>query len=104
MSHTYTKTANERLKYVFDFAPLTNGTGESDWLASGVTIASKTVTVDSGLTKTNDYITDTNTSVTVLLDGGTAGTTYKVTCQITTSESPSETVERSIYITVIPEK
>ena len=81
------KDPGDVLDYKFDFAPLTNSqTGaNSDWLESGETISTATVTVDSGLTKDSDSITDTNTSVTVWLSGGTAGEKYKVLCEIVTS-------------------
>lgn len=84
------------LDYKFDWAASTNGTGVSDWLASGETISSRTVTVESGLTKDSDSLTDTNTSVTVWLSGGTAGTVYTVTCHIVTSDNRTD--ERSITI------
>lgn len=57
----------------------------SPFLANGETIATKTVTVEAGLTKVSDTITDSNTSVTIRLSGGTDGTDYDVTCLITTS-------------------
>ena len=87
--------------FKFDFAPLTNGqTGaESDWLASGETITSKTVTVDSGITKDSDTITDTSTSVTVWLSAGTAGTKYRVNCEIVTSAGRTD--QRSMMIKVV---
>lgn len=71
---------------IFDFASLTNGTGRSDWLASGETISSYTATVDSGLTKDSDETVNTATGVRVWYSGGTAGTSYTITCAITTSD------------------
>lgn len=66
----------------------------SNWLAASETISSATVTVDSGLTK--DSQSNTTTSVTVWLSGGTLGTTYKVVCRITTNQGRTD--ERTIGI------
>lgn len=84
------KDPDSVLDYVFDWAPLTNARdgAVSDWLAAGETITSGyTVTVDSGLTKDSDARSDSNTSVTVWLSGGTAGTDYEVVCHIVTSSA-----------------
>jgi len=95
-----TKGPNEGLDYVFDFAPLTNGRegAESDWLASGETISTRTITAETGITVDSSSITDTNTSVTVWLSGGTVGQEYAVDCRITTSAS--RTAERRMVVTV----
>ena len=66
------------------------------WLAFGETISSKTVTATTGLTVDSSTITDSSTSVTIWLSGGTAGASYTVTCQIVTSASRTD--ERSITI------
>lgn len=94
----FIKDPDEVLDYKFDFAALTNGSGAANYLQSGETISSHTVTVSSGLTKDSDDITDTNTSVTVWLSGGTVAELYTVTCNIDTSAG--RTVERSIYVDV----
>lgn len=86
------------LDYKFDWKSLTNGSGLSDWLATGETISTKTVTADTGITKVSDSLTDTNTSVTVWLSGGTAGQSYKVVCQIVTSDGRTD--ERTMVIKV----
>jgi hypothetical protein len=98
MPRHFVKDPDSVLDYKFDFAASTNGTGTGDWLASGETIASRTVTVDTGLTKDSDSITDSNTSVTVWLSGGAAGTEYNVACEVVTSAS--RTVERTMVIYV----
>lgn len=95
---TYIKDPDAVLDYKFDWKALTNGSGTTDWLDTGETISTRSVSVDTGITKDSDSITDTNTSVTVWLSGGTAGETYTVTCQIVTSDSRTE--ERSIKIKV----
>lgn len=76
------------LDYAFDW---------SDWLDSGETIASTTITVASGLTKDSD--SESDGIVTIWLSGGTAGTSYTVACKIVTSSSRTD--ERSITIMVI---
>jgi hypothetical protein len=86
---TFTKDPEAVLDYKFDW---------SSWLATGETISSKTVTVGSGLTEDSSSITDTNTSVTIWLSGGTTDTDYSVECKIVTSDSRID--ERSITIRV----
>lgn len=98
MPREFTKDPDAVLSYKFDWKAKTNGSGPSDWLASGVTIASQTITADSGITVDSSSITDTSTSVTVTLLGGTAGNSYKVACKITTSDG--QTDERTITIKV----
>jgi hypothetical protein len=98
----WVKDPDAVLDYKFDWQALTNGTGTSDWLASGETIAaaSHTITVTpvtaSPLTVDSSSQTDANTSVTVWLSGGLAGTDYKVACEITTSASRTD--ERTMKI------
>ena len=98
MPSIFRKDPDAVLDYKFDWKALTNGTGDSDWLASGETISSYTVTVDAGLTKDSDAKTDTNTSITFWLSGGVAGVDYKVACEIVTSASRTD--ERTIKIQV----
>ena len=84
---TYVKDPQAELDYKFDWAPLTNEApgAVSDWLASGETIESYTLTIAGGITNVSDSRTDSNTSVTVWLSGGSAGREYRVTCHIVTS-------------------
>jgi hypothetical protein len=96
MASSYIKDPDAVLDYKFDWKASTNGTGSSDWLASGETISSHTITEDTGITVDSSSLTDTNTSVTVWLSGGTAGTDYDVACKITTSASRTD--ERTITI------
>ncbi len=100
IKNIFLKDPNAVLDYKFDWSPLTNGAdgGTSDWLASGETISSRTVTVSTGLAKDSDGLTDTNTSVTVWLSGGTDGVDYTVACKIVTSDSRTD--ERTITIRV----
>lgn len=83
----YIKDPDATLKYKFDW---------SSWLATGETISSQVITAETGITADSGTITDTNTSVTVVLSGGTVGAVYDVACKITTSNSQID--ERTIKI------
>lgn len=65
-------------------------------LPDGVTIASAAWVVPSGLT--NGGGSNTTTTATVRLSGGTVGTVYMVVCRITMSDG--EVDDRSIYLDV----
>lgn len=54
----------------------------SDWLGTD-TISAVSWTVEAGITKDSEG--NTTTSATIWLSGGTAGTSYEVTCHITTA-------------------
>ena len=98
---TVTKDPDAVLDYKWDWAADTNGSTDpdaTDWLASGETISSAVITVPTGITKDSDSLTDTSTSVTAWLSGGTAGTHYEVACKIVTSESRTD--ERTIKVHV----
>jgi hypothetical protein len=60
------------------------------------TIASAIVTVETGITKVQQ--SNTTTSVTVRLSGGTAGAQYTITCQATLSTG--EVFQRSFEVAV----
>lgn len=68
----------------------------TNWLAASEEISSATVTVESGITK--DSQSNTTTTVTAWLSGGTLGETYEVTCRITTNQGRTD--ERTIGIRV----
>jgi hypothetical protein len=87
---TTIKDPNEVLDYKFDWA--------TNVLAVGETISTSTVTASAGITKASDSITDTNTTVTVWLSGGTAGQSYTVASRITTSSA--RTYERTMTVRV----
>lgn len=88
---TYERTTTAVLDYKFDLAPLTNGRsdGESDWLASGETISSYTVTSsDADLVIDSSAITDSGVSVTVWISGGDiTDSVYFVDLHIVTSDA-----------------
>lgn len=98
----WVKDPDAVLDWKFDWKALTNGSDKSDWLAAAETIASHTITITpvttSPLTKDSSAQTDTNTSVTVWLSAGLAGTEYKVACEIVTSAARTD--ERTIKIKV----
>ena len=98
MAQIFVKDADAVLDYKWDWAALTNGTGESDWLASGETISTITVTAATGITVNSSSRTDSNTSDTGWLSGGTAGNDYTVACKIVTSASRTD--ERTVTVRV----
>ena len=57
----------------------------SSWLSTGDTIATSTWTVETGLTV--DSETNTTTTATVIISGGVAGTTYKITNSIVSANA-----------------
>lgn len=70
-----------------------------DWaanLATDDTIATANFTVPAGITK--DSQSNTTTTATVWLSGGTAGTTYNVVCRITTADGRTD--DRTLRIVV----
>jgi hypothetical protein len=99
-SSVFTKDPDAILDYKFDFAPLTHSVSgaTSDYLANGETISSCVVVASSGLTVASYAATDTNTSVTAWLSGGTVDTDYNVACKIVTSQSRTD--ERTIIVRV----
>lgn len=82
----FIKDPDAVLDYAFDW--------EEYWLESGETIASHTITVQTGITKDSD--SESDGIVTVWLSGGTAGSTYEVACEIVTTNGRTD--ERTISI------
>lgn len=103
MSDRWLKDPDDVLNYKFDWAPLENGTGDSNWLdrtsSPLESISSHSITAESGITVDSSSITDNSTTVTVALSGGTAGSKYNVTCQIVTSTG--QTVDRTAVVKVL---
>ncbi len=98
MASSFVKDPDAVLDYKFDWAASTNGSGSSDWLdtANAETISSHTITAETGLTVDSSSITDSDTSVTVWLSGGTVGEKYSVTCHVVTSASRED--DRTVTI------
>lgn len=86
MIHTHDPQAT--LDYAFDWTA---------WLREGETLMSATVTVPDGITKTTETATSTGL-VTYWLQGGTHGSSYKVTCHVVTNQGRED--ERSDIIEV----
>ncbi len=101
MSKTFAKAPAEVLDYRFDMKPFTNGRAgaETDYLESGETLASFTLSPESGITVDSSALADASTSVLVWLSGGTLGETYTVGCVAVTSNS--RTLERSINVKLV---
>ena len=93
---SFLKDPDAVLDYKFDWKALTNGTGTSDWLATAETISTFTIDADTGITVVSSAKSDSDTSVTVWLSGGTAGTDYAVRCEIVTNQSRTD--ERTMTI------
>lgn len=106
---SYKKDPDSILDYIADFAATTNGRTNdgvvvADWLASGETISSATVTAtnitgtDSSLTVDSSSIIDTNTAVKFWLSAGTLGQIYDVVVHVTTNAGREE--DRTIRIVI----
>jgi hypothetical protein len=95
MSTSFLKDPDATLDYKVDW---------SGWLQTGETIDTCVVTAETGITVEDGArapaLADTDTSVVFWLSGGTAGTEYNVTCQITTDAVPARTDERTIRVVV----
>lgn len=84
------KYATEKLDYVFDW---------SNELASGETISTVDYVVESGLTEESADNTNTTTTSTVWVSGGTAGVDYTVSCTMVSDQGRN--FEDSMIIQVI---
>jgi len=88
MADTWIKDPDATLDYTVDW---------SDWLVGGDTISgTPTWAVPTGITKASQ--TNTTTTATITLSGGTANVDYDVACKITTAASLID--ERTIHIKV----
>lgn len=68
----------------------------TDWLVTGDTISTHSVTVQTGLTE--DSSSDTDTAVTAWISGGTVGSSYTVVFHITTVDGRQD--ERTLTLTI----
>ena len=84
----FIKDPNAVLEYQIDW---------SSWLGAD-TIVTSTWTVPTGITK--DSSTNTTTTATIWLSGGTAGTRYELTNRIVTSNTPARTNDQTIIIII----
>lgn len=83
----FLKDPDAVLDYVFNWA---------DWLAAGETISTSSITVESGITKNSE--SNTTTTATVWLSGGTEGNRYRITSRVTTSQGRTD--DRSAIVRV----
>ena len=91
-------SANSQKKLKDPDSTLDFGFDWEDWLDDVTdTIAASTWTVPAGLTKDSDTFDDTTT--TIWLSGGTAGTWYTCVNHITTAAGRED--DRSLYIKVV---
>jgi len=95
---TLVRDSEDVTDWKFDFASSTNGSSSSDYLESGETISSYTITISTnsspGLILDSDSKTDTNTSVTIWISGGVRGYKDIVSCVAVTSNA--RTLKRSV--------
>lgn len=87
MPKRFSKDPGAVLDYMWDW---------SDWLATGDTIDSALITAATGITL--DSSTNTTTTATAWLSGGTAGQAYDVACKVVTVDGRTD--ERTIRIVV----
>lgn len=86
-TNQFTKDPDDVLDFELDW---------SSWLGTSETINTSTWTVATGITKDSD--TNTTTTATIWLSGGTHGTAYQLTNRIVTNQG--RTKDQSIYISV----
>ena len=89
MDNAFDKAASAILDYQWDW---------SLWLAPGETITTATFSVPSGLTLTSQ--SNTTTTATAWLSGGSAGQTYPVVNQIATNQGRTDSRVINIYVKV----
>ncbi|WP_432001224.1 hypothetical protein [Streptomyces sioyaensis] len=88
MPNVFIKDPSANLDYVYDW---------SDWLSPGETISSVEYTVPAALAS-GTANTNTATTVTVWLAGGTAGMTYRVSNRITTNQGRVDERTFSVHV------
>lgn len=81
------KDPDATLDYIWDWTA---------WLAENETISSVTWIVPDGITE--DTTTNDDTTATIWLSGGTAQTTYPVTCRITTNQGRTDDRTKAIRV------
>jgi hypothetical protein len=87
---TFVQDPEARLDYTWNWAPWLTGNDD--------TISSATVFVPDGLTADGEPLVD-EAVVTQMVSGGALGSSYKMTCRITTDGGRIN--ERSIYLIIL---
>jgi hypothetical protein len=85
---SFTKDPDATLDYAYNWA---------SWLAEGETISSASVIVQAGITL--DSESNTTTTTTAWLSGGSLNETYQVTFRVTTSAGRTD--DRSIRVLIL---
>lgn len=85
------KHPEAELDYIFDWAPLKNNRGLSNWLREDEVLISRVVDVTEGIVKISDEFVDDDTAVLVWLGDGTVGEVYKIECSIVTNQARKDT-------------
>jgi hypothetical protein len=95
------KDPTGELDYIFDWAPLKNNRGLSNWLREGEVIVSYTVVVPEGLTKSSDSLVNDDTAIVVWLDDESAiAERYEIECSIVTNNVPPRKDKRTAILQV----
>jgi hypothetical protein len=81
----YEKTPTGYLDYQFDLAPLSNETGDSDWLEADETITAYTLHPDPGITIPESTLINGNTAISFWVSGGVIDQPYEIQARFTTS-------------------
>lgn len=90
----FIKDPDSVLQYTLNW----DGGAPGPWLSTGETISTSAWTLSStGITKDSD--SNTNTTTSIIVSGGTAGEDYELTNRISTSNS--QTTDRTIRIKVL---
>ena len=91
MSNRFTKDPDAKKTYTINYG--------TNYLSTGVTISNSTWTVPTGITKESvDATNFDDTTATIQVSGGTAGTTYRCVNAITMSDGDID--NRSIFVHV----
>lgn len=85
------KDPDAKLDYVFDWAPLKNNRGLSNWLREDEIIVEYTVTTPEGIESISTELVDEGTAILSWLGGGEADMIYLVKCHILTNQEREDT-------------
>jgi len=92
MPQIFIKDPDSDKDYAFDW---------SEWLETGDSILSYTLTTDDGITVHDDSLNDDGDKITFWVSSGVAGKSYQVSCKITTAQGRTD--ERTIEFKIIQE-
>lgn len=100
MTKFWSKDPDAVLDWYWDLRARTNQDDpeKTNWLKTGETVSTYSITVPTGLTKDSDTLTNSDTVIEAWFSGGTDGETYYVTCHFVTSDGRED--DRTIGIKV----